>query len=60
VLQYNKRDLEAIAPSHYLDFTVNRRSRRVPVFEAVAPAGAGVFDCLNAICQLVMAKLRAA
>jgi len=60
VLQYNKRDLEAIAPRHYLDFTLNRRSRRVPVFETVAPQGVGVFDCLNAICQLVLAKLRAA
>jgi signal recognition particle receptor subunit beta len=60
VLQYNKRDLEAIAPCHYLDFTMNRRSRRVAVFEAVALVGTGVFDSLNAICQLVMAKLRAA
>ncbi|MGQ9730681.1 MAG: GTP-binding protein [Candidatus Zipacnadales bacterium] len=60
VLQYNKQDLPAIAPRHYLDFTLNRRQRRVPVFETVATEGHAVFDCLNAICQLVLAKLRAA
>lgn len=59
VLQYNKRDLPSVAPVHYLDFTLNRRNRRVPVFETVATAGVAVFDCLNAICRLVLAKLRA-
>jgi hypothetical protein len=60
VFQYNKRDLEAVAPRHYLDFTLNRRQRRVPVFETSAVYGTGVFDSLNAICRLVLAKLRAA
>jgi len=60
VLEYNKQDEPAIAPRHYLDFTLNRRTRRVPVFETVATTGEGVFDCLNAICQLVLARLRAA
>jgi len=60
VLQYNKRDLADTAPRHYLDFTLNRRVRRVPVFETVAPSGVGVFDSLNAMCRLVLARLRAA
>jgi signal recognition particle receptor subunit beta len=58
VLQYNKRDLQTVAPCHYLDFTLNRRQRRVPVFETSAVYGQGVFDCLNAVCRLVLAKLR--
>jgi len=60
VLQYNKRDLPNTAPRHYLDFTLNRQAQRVPVFETIAPSGQGVFDCLNAVCQLVLSKLRAA
>ena len=60
VLQYNKRDLEDVAPREYLDFTLNRGTRRVPVFETVATQGTGVFDTLNATCQLVLSKLRAA
>jgi signal recognition particle receptor subunit beta len=58
VLQYNKRDLQNTAPRHYLDFTLNRRQRRVSVFETSAVYGQGVFDCLNAVCRLVLAKLR--
>jgi signal recognition particle receptor subunit beta len=60
VLQYNKRDLPAVAPRPYLDFTLNRRQKRVPVFETSAVLGTGVFDCLNAVCRLVLGKLRAA
>jgi signal recognition particle receptor subunit beta len=60
VLQYNKQDLANIAPGHYLDYTLNRQEQRRPTFESVATQGQGVFDSLNAICQLVMAKLRAA
>src|SRR6266705_5833785 len=32
VIQYNKRDLPNIAPVEYLEFMLNRRSRRVPYF----------------------------
>jgi signal recognition particle receptor subunit beta len=60
VLQYNKRDLPDIAPLHYLDFTLNRRERRVPMYESIAPQGIGVFDTLNGVCQVVLAKLRTA
>ncbi len=60
VIQHNKRDLPDVAPVHYLDFTLNRRARRVPTYESVATQGGGVFDSLNGICRLVLAKLRQA
>ncbi len=60
VLQYNKQDLPNIAPKHYLDYTLNRQEQRRPSFQSIATQGMGVFDSLNAVCQLVMAKLRAA
>jgi len=60
VLQYNKQDLPNIAPTHYLDYTLNRQEQLKPTFGSIATQGRGVFDSLNAICQLVMAKLRAA
>ena len=60
VLQYNKQDLPGIAPRQYMDFTLNRQATRVLVFETVATTGIGVFDTLNAACQLVLGKLRTA
>jgi signal recognition particle receptor subunit beta len=60
ILQYNKQDLPAVAPRHYLEYLLNRRERQAPVFETVATTGVGVFNCLNAICQLVLGRLRAA
>ncbi len=60
VLQYNKQDLPDIAPRHYMEYTLNRQERRRPSFESIATEGMGVFDSLNAVCQSVMAKLRAA
>jgi mutual gliding-motility protein MglA len=56
VLQYNKRDLDRIAPVDYLEFLLNRGERRVPTFEAVAVDGAGVFDTLNTVSRLVLVK----
>src|SRR5216117_1090525 len=43
VIQYNKRDLENIAPLDYMEFLLNRRAKRVPSFEAIAVNGDGVF-----------------
>lgn len=60
VLQYNKQDLPNIAPRHYLEYTLNRQEQRRPSFESIATQGMGVFDSLNAVCQLVMTRLRAA
>src|SRR2546425_6164056 len=34
VIQYNKRDLANVAPLEYMEFLLNRRTRRVPSFEA--------------------------
>tara|TARA_B100000809_G_scaffold256780_1_gene297252 strand:- start:1584 stop:2231 length:648 start_codon:yes stop_codon:yes gene_type:complete len=56
VLQYNKRDLTEIAPTHYLDFMLNNRETRVETFDAVALKGEGVHETLNTIAKLVMAK----
>jgi len=57
VLQYNKRDLPAIAPVEYMEFLLNRRATRVSAFESVATEGDGVFDTLNRISKLVLHKL---
>jgi len=57
VLQYNKRDLAAIAPVEYMEFLLNRRATRVAAFESIATEGRGVFDTLNRISKLVLHKL---
>ena len=56
VLQFNKRDLDRVAPVDYLEFLLNRGERRVPTFEAVAVDGTGVFDTLNTVSRLVLVK----
>lgn len=56
VLQFNKRDLENIAPCHYLDFMLNRRESRVPYFEAVATRGVGVLETLNYIAKMMISN----
>ncbi len=56
ILQYNKRDLPNVAPVHYLNFMLNRRSTRVPAKEAVANEGLGVFESLNLISKMVLAN----
>jgi mutual gliding-motility protein MglA len=54
VVQYNKRDLPNVAPVDYLEFMLNRRARRVPAFEAVAPEGDGVFETLNTVSRMIL------
>jgi signal recognition particle receptor subunit beta len=56
VLQYNKRDLPNLAPLAYLEFVLNRRSSRVPFFEASAIDGKGVFDTLNTVSRMALAS----
>jgi mutual gliding-motility protein MglA len=56
VLQYNKRDLPNLAPVTYLEFVLNRRSARVPFFEASAIKGKGVFDTLNTVSRMALAS----
>jgi mutual gliding-motility protein MglA len=55
VLQYNKRDLENIAPLNYLEFLLNNRGGvRMSSFQSVAPEGKGVFETLNMIARLTL------
>jgi len=56
VLQYNKRDMPAVAPVHYLEFILNNRKVRVPSFVGVATTGQGVFATLNAVSRLLLQK----
>lgn len=57
VLQYNKRDMQNIAPVEYMEFLLNRRERKVPSFTSVATTGQGIFDTLNRISKLVLHRL---
>jgi mutual gliding-motility protein MglA len=59
VIQYNKRDLPAdlILSVSTLDDSLNFRS--VPAFEADALHGAGVFETLRGISELVLRRLSA-
>jgi signal recognition particle receptor subunit beta len=56
VFQCNKRDLPGVAPLHYIDFLLNRGSKRMPTFESVATTGVGVYETLNMVAKMVMAK----
>ena len=56
VVQYNKRDMPAIAPLEELRPLLNPAN--VPDFEAVATDGKGVFDTLKAVAKLVLTELK--
>jgi hypothetical protein len=55
-VQYNKRDLENIAPVNYLEFLLNNRKKRVQSFEVVSSTGQNVFASLNAVSQMLLHK----
>lgn len=55
VIQYNKRDMPAIAPVDELSALLN--PSKVPEFEAIAVAGDGVFETLKSIARLVLTNL---
>jgi signal recognition particle receptor subunit beta len=55
VVQYNKRDLPAIAPVDYMRYVLN--PRQVAEYEAVAIRGEGVFESLSCICGMVLAQM---
>jgi mutual gliding-motility protein MglA len=57
ILQYNKRDMENIAPVEYLDFLLNKGEKKIPSFVSVATKGQGVFNTLNRISKLVLHRL---
>jgi signal recognition particle receptor subunit beta len=56
VIQFNKRDLQDIAPANYLEYLLNNRKRRVRSFESVAKTGVNVFAALDAVTQLLLHK----
>jgi len=56
VLQYNKRDLEGVAPVEYMEFLLNSREVQVPSFTATAHDCTGVFETLNAISRALLTK----
>lgn len=56
VIQYNKRDMPAIAPVEELRRLLNPNG--VPDFEAVAATGVGVFETLKAVAKLVLTEVK--
>lgn len=56
VIQYNKRDLDCLAPVDFLDYLINNKEVQVPAFEAAANQCEGVFETLNAITGLLLQK----
>jgi signal recognition particle receptor subunit beta len=56
VLQYNKQDLPGAARKEYMDYLLNDREMLVPSFPAVATQSQGVFETLNAVARLLVAK----
>ncbi len=56
VVQYNKRDLDNIAPINYLEFLFNNEKKRVQSFDSVSSTGQNVFATLNAVSQLLLHK----
>ncbi|HHS50582.1 MAG TPA: gliding-motility protein MglA [candidate division Zixibacteria bacterium] len=57
ILEYNKRDLADAARPEYMEYLLNREEFKVPSFEAVATEGKGVFEVLNYITRMVVAKI---
>jgi mutual gliding-motility protein MglA len=58
VLQFNKRDLQNIAPTNYLEFLLNNRKKRIRAFEGVASTGMSVFSTLDSVTQLLLHKFK--
>ena len=56
VLQYNKRDLNNVAPINYIEFVLNNRKKRVQSFEVISSTGQNVFASLNAVSQMLLHK----
>ena len=56
VIQYNKRDLPNASPLEELEETLN--PTKVPMFEAQAHLGVGVFDTLKSVAKLVLTELK--
>lgn len=57
VLQFNKCDLDNIAPPYYLNFITNRLKQEMYSFESIATTGEGVYATLNQVSKLVLHKM---
>jgi signal recognition particle receptor subunit beta len=55
-MQYNKRDIDDIAPVETLSEALN--PTQVPEFTAIAPNGDGVFETLKDVCRQVILELK--
>ena len=55
-MQYNKRDIDDIAPIESLSEALN--PTQVPEFSAIAPKGDGVFETLKDVCRQVILELK--
>jgi len=58
VFQYNKRDLLNVMPVEEMNRLL--RFREIPVYEAIAVKGEGVFESLKEITRLVISELKKA
>ena len=56
VVQFNKRDIQDIAPTNYLEYLLNSRRKRVRSYESVASTGFNVFATLDYATQLLLHK----
>ena len=56
VLQFNKRDIQDVAPTNYLEYLLNKRRKRVRSYESVASTGFNVFATLDYAAQLLLHK----
>jgi mutual gliding-motility protein MglA len=59
VLQYNKRDLEEVAPTSYLEYVLNNRKQRLRSFESIASSGQNIFATLDSATQLLLHEFNA-
>jgi len=55
-IQYNKRDLPNVVPVDEINMLLNTRG--VPIFEAVATTGVGVFETLKDVARQVILELK--
>ena len=56
VLQFNKRDIQDIAPTNYLEYLLNNRRKRIRSYESAASTGFNVFATLDYATQLLLHK----
>ncbi len=60
VFQYNKRDLEHVAPVPYLEYLLNNGAPRRRHFETAASTGHNVFATLNSLAEEILQRFHRA